>query len=130
MAKAMKKQSELLLTILEIVKENPISGAMFKIDHEIENTKAGRAGIAGGIYLNYEREFGISAKIDLQFEVDLTNHKEITGRYVVCVGWGSTTRSIVETQAALILYRQVADLATLLQCRSDAFGLVLGDLRG
>lgn len=76
--------------------------------------------------LSWERAWGVSASLRISIEREKTDKAGYGGR-VPCtrfrtscdIGWSSTGRDISSATAALALYRQVIDLAALIQAATD-----------
>lgn len=118
--------SQLRSTLVSILAMHPIYGAR----HTNLDIERGFQFVFGNrvidLHLSWERAWGVGASLHICVEREKSDKSGYGGR-VPCVrfrascdiGWSSTGRDVKSATAALALYRQVVDLAALIEAATD-----------
>ena len=118
--------TQLRSTLVSILAAHPIYGARHTSEDIARNLSYGFCGRAVNLSLSWERAWGVEASLGIRVERE-KGDKSGYGGSVSCVrfrtgcqiGWSSTGRGVKSATAALALYRQVVDLAALIEAATD-----------
>lgn len=111
-----------LYEFLDIINANSIAGA--RETHGQRVTAVDTALLfSGGLTFHWERGWASEASICAEYVADMKQSRasnKTIGRYTFTVAWSASHRNVVAASAALILYRQVTELALMLQAHADS----------
>ena len=118
--------TQLRRTLCEILAMHPIYGARHTAEYVARNLDYDFGTRVIDIGLSWERAWGVSASLRILIEREKGDKAGYGGR-VPCVrfrtscdvGWSATRRDVKSAIAALALYRQVVDLAALIEAATD-----------
>lgn len=118
--------TQLRSTIVSILAAQPIYGARHTDEEITRNLSYEFCSRAIDLSLRWERAWGIGATLRILVEREKGDKAGYGGR-VPCVrfragcdiGWSATGRDVKGATAALALYRQVVDLAALIEAATD-----------
>jgi hypothetical protein len=118
--------TQLRSTLVSILAAHPIYGADHTAEYLARNLDYDFGTRAIGIGLRWERAWGVGASLGIRIEREKGDKAGYGGR-VPCVrfrtgcdiGWSATGRDVKSATAALALYRQVVDLAALIEAATD-----------
>ena len=118
--------TQLRWTLSEILAAHPIYGARHTPGDIARNLSHGLDHRVVDLFLRWERAWGIGATLCARVDRE-GGHKAGYGGQVPCVRfrtscevtWSSAGRDVKSATAALALYRQVVDLAALIEAATD-----------
>lgn len=118
--------TQLRSTLVSILAMHPIYGARHTDEYISRHLTYDFGYRAIDLSLSWDRAWGVGASLHVCVEREKTDKAGYGGR-VPCVrfrtscdiGWSSTGRDVKSATAALALYRQVVDLAALIEAATD-----------